>query len=295
MIFTLINLAPGDPVSALISPELPMSVVEIRREALGLNKPIPVRYVLWLGEALRGNLGFSYIDRRPVAAKIRERIGVTVLLMGSGLMTALLFAVPLGMYAAVKRYSVSDYLLTIGAFAAVSVPHFFLGLLLIYVLALRLDAFPISGMYKLGAEPSLPDLLHHMVLPVIVLALEQLAIYMRLVRGNLLEVLGADYIRTARAKGLSEKLVVFRHAFRNSLLPLLTRLGFSLSWVFGGAIITEQVFQWPGIGLLTIHALSTRDYPVIMGVNLIAASLVVIGNLLADIMYAVADPRIRYQ
>jgi len=118
---------------------------------------------------------------------------------------------------------------------------------------------------------------------------------MRLVRGNLLEVLGADYIRTARAKGLSEKLVVFRHAFRNSLLPLLTRLGFSLSWVFGGAIITEQVFQWPGIGLLTIHALSTRDYPVIMGVNLIAASLVVIGNLLADIMYAVADPRIRYQ
>jgi peptide/nickel transport system permease protein len=293
VIFALINLAPGDPVRALISPELPPSVVEARRVQLGLNEPIPVRYVLWLRETLVGNLGFSYLDHQPVAGKIGARVGATVLLMGTGLLVGLLLAIPLGMIAALVPRSFVDYALTTFAFASVSVPTFFLGLVLIFLLALQVRAFPVSGMFTLGVPNTLPDLLRHMVLPVIVLAVQQFPIYMRLMRGSLLEILSGDFIRTARAKGLPERLVVVRHALRNSLLPIVTRLGFGLSWIFGGAVITEQVFQWPGIGLLTIQALATRDYPVIMAINLIAAALVILGNLLADVMYALADPRIR--
>lgn len=295
LIFVMINLAPGDPVTIMINPELPPSVADVRKEALGLNRPIAVRYVLWLGQVLQGNLGYSYVDHEPVAKKILDRLGNTVTLMGTGLALALLFGIPLGVYAAVKRYSISDYALTIGAFAAVSIPHFFLGLLLLYFFSLRLDIFPVGGMYDIGVEHSIPELMRHLVLPAIVLALEQLAIYMRLVRGSLLEVLGTDYVRTARSKGLTERVVVVRHALRNGLLPVLTRLGFSFRWIFSGAVVTEQVFTWPGIGLLTIRALEGRDYPVIMGINLIAAGLVMIGNLIADIMYGIADPRIRYE
>ena len=295
LIYVMVNLAPGDPVSAMINPELPPSVGDVQRERLGLNKPISVRYVLWLGQVIRGNLGYSYVDREPVAKKIVDRLAATVTLMGSGLALALLFGIPLGIYEAVRHYSISDYLLTIGAFAAVSVPHFFLGLLLLYVFSLRLNVMPVGGMYDMGAQHTLLELVRHLILPAIVLALEQLAIYMRLVRGSLLEVLGSDYVRTARSKGLTERLVVMRHAVRNGLLPVLTRLGFSFCWVFSGAVVTEQVFTWPGIGLLTIRSLGGRDYPVIMGIDLVAASLVIIGNLVADVMYAIADPRIRYE
>ncbi|MBN1317652.1 MAG: ABC transporter permease [Anaerolineales bacterium] len=295
LIFFMINLAPGDPVSAMISPELPSSLAQVRKEALGLNKPIMVRYILWLGELFRGNLGYSLVDNEAVAQKILGRLSATIMLMGSGLSLALLFGIPLGIYAAVKHYSISDYALTVGAFAAVSIPHFFLGLLLLFVFSLKLGIFPVGGMYDIGADHSPTQLIWHLILPAIVLSLEQLAIYMRLVRSSLLEIMGADYIRTARSKGLTEQLIVGRHALRNGLLPVLTRLGFSFRWVFSGAVVTEQVFTWPGIGLLTIRALEARDYPVIMGINLIAAVLVVIGNLIADIMYAIADPRIRYE
>lgn len=295
LIFVMINLAPGDPVSAMISPELPPSVVLVRKEALGLNKPIMVRYIKWLGEVIHGNLGYSLVDNEAVAQKISSRLNATVTLMGSGLVLSLVFGIPLGIYAAVKRYSFFDYLLTVGAFGAVSIPHFFLGLLLLYVFSLKLGFFPVGGMYDIGADHSLSQLLMHLILPAIVLSLEQLAIYMRLVRSSLLEIMGADFIRTARAKGLTDQIVIRRHALRNGLLPVITRLGFSFRWIFSGAVVTEQVFSWPGIGLLTIRSLEARDYPVIMGINLIAAGLVVIGNLAADIMYAIADPRIRYE
>lgn len=294
VIFALINLAPGDPVRALISPELPPSVAEARREQLGLNQPLPVRYVLWLRETVQGNLGFSYLDHQPVAAKIGSRLGATVLLMSTGLLVGILLAIPLGTLAALAARSFVDYALTSIALASVSVPTFFLGLVLIFFLALGLRAFPVSGMYTVGVPNTLPDLLRHMLLPVVVLAVQQFPIYMRLMRGSLLEVLRGDFIRTARAKGLPERVVIVRHALRNSLLPIITRLGFGLSWIFGGAVITEQVFQWPGIGLLTIQALSTHDYPVLMAINLLAAVMVIFGNLLADVGYAFADPRVRY-
>ena len=295
LIFIMVNLAPGDPISMMINPELPPSVGDVMRERLGLNKPIHERYVLWLGQVLRGNLGYSYVDRLPVAQKIASHLGATILLMGSGLALALLFGIPLGVYAAVRRYSLSDYLLTVTSFSAVSIPHFFLGLLLLYVFSLRLGILPVGGMYDIGSDRTLLQLLQHLILPAIVIALEQLAVYMRLVRGSLLEVMVADFVRTARSKGLSEQTVLARHALPNALLPVITRLGFSFRWIFSGAVVTEQVFSWPGIGLMTIRALEGRDYPVIMGINLIAATLVVVGNLLADIMYGVADPRIRYE
>jgi peptide/nickel transport system permease protein len=294
VIFALINLAPGDPVRALISPELPPSVAEARREQLGLNQPIPVRYVLWLRETVQGNLGFSYLDHQPVSGKIGSRLGPTILLMSAGLLVGILLAIPLGTLAALLPRSPVDYALTGIAFASVSVPTFFLGLVLIFALALGLRAFPVSGMFTVGAPSSLPDLLRHMALPVVVLAVQQFPIYMRLTRGSVLEVLRGDFIRTARAKGLPERLVIVRHGLRNGLLPIITRLGFGLSWIFVGAVITEQVFQWPGIGLLTVQALSTHDYPVLMAINLFAAILVISGNLLADVGYAFADPRIRY-
>jgi peptide/nickel transport system permease protein len=253
-----------------------------------------VRYVLWLRETVQGNLGFSYIDHQPVADKVGSRLPATVLLMTTGLLVGILLAIPLGSLAALAARSFADYALTTIAFASVSVPTFFLGLVLIFVLALGLRAFPVSGMYTVGVPNTLPDLLRHMLLPVVVLAVQQFPIYMRLMRGSLLEVLRGDFIRTARAKGLPERLVIVRHALRNGLLPIITRLGFGLSWIFGGAVITEQVFQWPGIGLLTVQSLSTHDYPVLMAINLLAAVMVIFGNLLADIGYAFADPRIRY-
>jgi peptide/nickel transport system permease protein len=295
IVFTMVNLIPGDPVSFLISPELPSKVADARREALGLDQPVLVRYFLWLKEILRGNLGYSYLDYQPVSSKIIERLGRTLLLMSAGLLFALLVGTPLGILSATKRYSFLDYSLTIGAFTAVSVPHFFLGLVFIFVLGLKLKLLPVGGMYKLGTEPTVQDIARHLIMPALVLALEHLAIYMRLARGSLLEVLGTDYIRTAYAKGLSQRVVLYRHALRNSLQPILTRLGLSLAWLFSGAVITEQVFQWPGIGMLTIDALGYRDYPVLMGINLVAASLVIVGNLLADVLYAIADPRVRFQ
>ena len=295
VVFTMINSVPGDPVSFMISPELPPKVADARREALGLNEPIPVRYVLWLKEAVTGNLGFSYVTYQPVSERIAERVGPTMLLMSTGLIIALCIGLLLGMYAAVKHYSFSDYALTVGAFTAVSVPNFFLGLVLILVFGVKLRLLPTGGIFTLGEEKSIPDLLRHLILPASVIAVQEMAIYLRLFRGSLLEVLRADFIRTAHAKGLRRSAVLFRHAFRNSLLPVLTRLGLSLSLLFGGAVVTEQVFQWPGMGMLTIEALKFRDYPVLMGINLIAASLVIFGNLTADILYGLIDPRIRYK
>jgi len=294
IVYAMIEAIPGDPVTALISPEIPRSALEARREALGLNKPAYVRYVLWLGELMHGNLGYSFVDRRPVATKIMERAGSTLTLMGTGLLLALVIGLPLGIFAALKKYTTSDYVLSISAFTAVSIPHFFLGLIFIYIFAITLRILPTGGKYELGSERTFFDLLRHLVMPAIVLALEELAVYMRLIRGNILEVMGEDYIRTARSKGLNDRQTLIHHALPNSILPIITRLGLTLAWLFSGAVVTEQVFQWPGIGMLTIDALKYRDYPVIMSVNLIASSLVVAGNLLADIMYALVDPRIHY-
>ncbi len=296
--FVFIHLAPGDPVEALIDPvmraDLGPEWVAQRRAELGLNQPLPVRYAIWLGQLAEGNMGFSLISRQPVGAQIQERLGPTLLLMGTSLLVAIVIGIPLGVLSAIRRYSILDYVATIGGFVAISTPSFFLGLGLIYVLSVNLHLLPTSGMFTLGVEPSVPDLLAHLVLPVTVLGLGQTPQILRYTRSSVLDVLRQEYVTTARSKGLSDDVVMVRHALRNALIPLITVLGLSLPNLLGGAVITEQIFQWPGMGWLAVRAVNGRDYPLLMGVILVTATMVLLSNLLADILYAYADPRIRY-
>ena len=296
--FVFVNLAPGDPVSAMIDPveraNLGPEWVELRKEQLGLNQPIIVRYAVWLREVAQGNLGFSLVNGQPVAAQIGDRIKPTALLMGSALLLAILLGVPLGILSAVRQYSLLDYIATVFGFAAISTPSFFMGLGLMYILAVRLHWLPTSGMRTLGKPETLQDLILHMIMPVTVLALVHTPLIMRFARSAMLEVIRQDYVTTARAKGIVERAVLLRHAFRNALIPIITIIGMSLAELFSGAVITETIFQWPGMGLLIMRAVHGRDYPLIMGLIMVTATIVLLSNLLADLLYAVADPRIRY-
>src|SRR5712691_1815052 len=297
-VYVIINLAPGDPVDALINPEavatLGSDFREQQREALGLNRPMLVRYAIWLKEAARGNLGYSFMDRQSIAAKIGERLLPTLGLMSSALILAIITAVPLGVLSAIKQYSLIDYTTTVLGFAAISVPSFFLGLAGIYVFALKIPILPAAGMETVGQPGSVFDFLWHLTLPALVLGLAEAAPLIRYTRSSMLEVIRQDYVRAARAKGLRETTVVYQHALRNALIPLVTVVALGLPRLFGGAVIVEAVFAWPGIGTLALTAVQGRDYPVIMAINLISAVTILFSNLLADVIYAVIDPRIRY-
>ena len=291
--YALINAAPGNAVTMLADP---LATEENRRameHALGLDAPIWVRYLIWLRELVTGNFGYSYVSSQPVLALVLAHVPATLELMGAAVLIAYLIGIPLGVFVAVRQYSWVDYATTVLAFIGISTPTFFLGLVLIYAFALELNWLPASGQYTLGGDRGLGDLLSHLVMPATILALNYLAITLRYVRGSVLEVLSQDFVRTARAKGLRERVVLFRHALRNSLLPVITLAGLQLPALFAGAVITEQVFAWPGMGQFAIQAIGARDYPVIMAVTLASAFLVVVGNLLADLLYAVADPRVR--
>lgn len=293
--YAIINLAPGDPVDLLIDPNLTEADRATRREALGLNDPFLVRYARWLGELVQGNLGYSYTTYEPVLERIGERVGPTLLLMGTALLVAYLLAIPLGIASAVRPYSGLDYATGVVGLLGVSLPTFFTGLVFIYVFSLKLGWLPSGGMTSLGGAAHWTDRLRHLILPAAVLALANLGLMLRLVRSSTLEVLRQDFVRTARAKGLGPWQVLVRHVLRNTLLPVITMAGLQLPALIAGSIITEQVFQWPGMGWLTIQAILGRDYPTLMGLNLLAAVMVLAGNLLADILYGVADPRIRYE
>jgi peptide/nickel transport system permease protein len=292
--FLIITAMPGDAVDMMIDPSTGGDARAARRAALGLDQPVPVRYARWLTEVMQGNLGYSMLNGRPVAERISERISPTLLLMGLALLLSLLFAIPIGVISAAKQYSAFDHLVTLFAFAGVSMPTFFLGLGAIYVISVRLDLLPTSMMQTPGLPYSFWDRVQHLILPTAVLGFNQVAVFTRYTRSSMLEVISQDYIRTARAKGLGEKAVLVRHALRNSLLPLVSLLGVQVPVLFGGAVITEQIFVWPGIGRLTVEAVFQRDHPVLMGLIMMTAVLVVIGNLLADIVYCVVEPRIRY-
>ncbi|MGH2403865.1 MAG: ABC transporter permease [bacterium] len=293
--YLILSLTPGDAVSMLISPTTSAADVEIRRRALGLDQPTYVRYLKWLNELAHGNLGYSFSSGAPVAKRIGDRILPTLTLTVSALVISYLLAIPIGMLAATRRYSWVDYVATFFAFVGISLPTFFLGLAGIYIFALRLRWLPVGGTMTLGGTEGLLDSLHHLILPAIVLAGAGGGVLVRHVRSSMLEVLGQDYVRTARAKGLAELLVLRRHALRNALIPVVTLAGLQIPALLAGAVITEQVFEWPGMGRLTIEAINQRDYPVLMGITLIAAVLVAAGNLLADIAYSIVDPRIRYE
>jgi len=292
--FFIINLAPGDPVEMQINPYATETDIEIRKEALGINDPIYIQYFRWLGSLIKGDFGYSFSTYEPVSQMILERIGPTMMLMGTALIIAYLIAIPIGILSATKQYSWIDYLTTSFSFLGVSIPNFFLGLGFIYIFSISFNILPTGGMNTLGSDGGFIDTLKHLILPALVLATGICGNMVRYVRSSMLEVFGQDYLRTARAKGLKEVFVVNKHAFRNALLPIITVIGMDISLLIGGAVVTEQIFQWPGLGQLTIQSIGSRDYPTLMAINVLAALSVLFSNLIADILYSVADPRIKY-
>lgn len=293
--FLIINMAPGNPVEMYIDPNTTPEQIELRKEQLGLNDPIYVQYFRWLGNMLQGNLGYSFSTYEPVTQIISERIGPTFQLMGISLVVGLAIAIPIGIISAVRQYSKLDYFVTGASFFGISIPHFFLGLGVIYLFAVEWQIFPAGGMSTLGSEGDFMDRLKHLILPVFVLAVGIAGKKVRYVRASLLEVLGQDYLRTARAKGLREFVVTNKHALRNALIPIITIIGLEVPMLLAGAVITEQVFQWPGMGQLTIQSIMSRDYPTLMALNLLTACIVLAANLVTDIFYSFADPRIKYK
>ncbi|MGQ7312581.1 ABC transporter permease [Microbacterium arabinogalactanolyticum] len=294
-LFLLVRLAPGDPVDMMIPPDAGgadrETFIAAARDRLGLDKPLPVQFALWFGGLLRGDLGYSYANGQPVGQLLFDRLGPTLLLTGTALVIGLVIAVPIGIWAAVRRDSAVDYGITGASVLAIAIPSFFLAMLAIYIFALRLRMLPSSGMHASG-RADLPDLLLHMVLPVGLLSLAVAAPFIRYVRSGMLEELGKDYVRTVMAKGARPSRTVL-HAFRNSLISLVTVLALYIPVFLAGAVVLEQVFSWPGMGQLAVTALTTRDYPVVIGFGLYVAVLVLVCNLIADLLYSVVDPRVR--
>jgi peptide/nickel transport system permease protein len=290
----LIMTMVGSPLELLQGPRVSEAAIETKRIALGLNKPVYVQYWIWLTNLLQGNMGYSMKSFQPVSQMIKTYIGPTLLLMSVSLFVSMLIAVPAGIYSAVHKYTPQDYTVVTLSFLGSSVPSFFLALVLIYLFTVRLGWLPSSGMYTLGAQKSAIDVLRHMIMPVIVLATSMAGTNIRYIRSAMLEILRMDYLRTARAKGIGRFLVINKHALRNALIPVITVFGMHIPILFGGAIIIEQVFSWPGLGMMTMSAIISRDYPVIMGVCLMSAIVVLVANLLTDIIYALVDPTITY-
>jgi len=295
ILFCIMQLAPGGPEMVFINPEDFESVqIDLIRHRLGLDQPLHIQYLKWLSSALRGEMGISFFYHQPVRDLVLDRLPATLQMTVGGLALALVVAIPIGILAAVKQYSLLDNVVTLFTFFTISFPGFWLGLMLIFVFAGKLGWFPPSGIVSIGQEHNFLSRLHHAVLPTVTLATAFMAQYIRYIRSGMLEVLSQDYIRTARSKGLQERQVLVRHAFRNALLVPITLVGQSLGYLVGGSVLLETVFAWPGVGRLAVGAVFDRDYPVTMGVALFATFMTVIGNLMADMLYVWADPRIRY-
>ena len=296
VIYTLINLAPGGPLSVLAaSGEMSLSDLEALKISMGLDKPIVIRYFIWLGDLLHGDFGISYRTSQEVSLMISQRIMPSLMLTGTGILAAMLVGVPLGIISAYKPNSVWDHISTFISFIGASVPNFFLSLLLIYVLAVKLKWFPTSGMQSSGMSGNLLDPLHHLALPAFVCGIQPIGNYIKQTRSSVLEVLNEEYIKTARSKGLTNVVIVLKHAFRNALIPIVTTISLSIPFLIGGAVVTEQIFAWPGIGSLMITAITSRDYPVIMGVAVLICGVVLVANLILDLIYAALDPRIKFK
>ncbi|NBH81621.1 ABC transporter permease [bacterium C-53] len=283
----------GSPLELLRGPRVSEAALEAKAIALGLDKPFYVQYFIWLFQLLQGNMGYSIKSYQSVSSMIGSHLGPTLLLMGVSLIVGLLVAVPAGIYSAVHQYSAGDYTAVTLSFLGSSIPSFFLALLLIFIFTIKLNWLPSSGMTTLGTKGGVADVARHMVMPVIVLAVSIAGRNIRYIRSAMLEILQQDYLRTARAKGIGRFLVINKHALRNALVPIVTVIGMEIPVLFGGAVIVEQVFSWPGLGLMTMSAITSRDYPVIMGVCLLSAIVVLAANIITDILYALADPAIQ--
>ena len=297
VIFSLINLAPGDPVDFFVNEETGIYREDLAalEEKFGLNQPAYVRYFKWLGNIAQGNLGFRFKNGDDVAEVLGQRLQRTLILMGAALLIAIIGGVLLGVFIGLRQYSFWDFSLTGLSFVGISMPAFIAGIFGLYIFSVKLGWFPSGGMRTVGVEPTTADLLHHLVLPACTLAILELAVFMRYTRFSMLEVKQADYIRTARAKGLKERLVTWRHTVRTAILPVVTMIGYRLPTLVAGALFTETIYSWPGMGSLFVDAVLVRDYPMVMGIMLVVSVVVLLTNLLTDIVYSLIDPRIRYE
>ena len=303
LLFIMVRAAPGGPLTAARrNPNITEEQIQKLEEQLGLNRPLPVQYVDWLGNMLRGDMGQSIKFRRPVSEMIGERIPNTLLLVGLSFLVTLLIALPIGILSARKPYSLFDYIVTSITFMGQSLPVYWLGLGLILIFYVTLKnpfngnpLFPGGGMNSFGKEGDFLDTLWHLVLPVTALSLGWAAWYSRFLRSSMLDVLHEDYIRTARAKGVVDRLVYYKHALRNAILPLVTLIALDLPSLFAGALFVETIFSWPGMGRLFWDAARGRDYPVLLGVVMITAVLIIGANILADLAYGLLDPQVKYE
>ena len=294
--YFILNLAPGSPLDAMLAdPGITPDELERRRVALGLDQPVIVQYLSWLGQLFQGNMGFSYSTQRPVADMILERLPATASLAACSIVLSLLVSIPLGIYAASKPNSKRDYISGGISLLMMATPNFFVGLVFIYLFAIVFQILPSGGMYSSSGVHTFPDLARHMVMPCLVLSFQQIGGWVRHMRSSMLEVMQEDYIRTARSKGLKRWAVIFRHGLKNALIPVISVVGMSIPSLVGGAVVTEQVFGWPGIGSLMVTAIEGRDYPVIMGITVMIAAAVLLANILTDVAYGLLDPRISYK
>jgi peptide/nickel transport system permease protein len=295
VLFAVIQAAPGGPEGALFESGrfIDPAVIEAYRERLGVDQPVHIQYVRWLSAAFSGDLGTSFSTTRPVAEMIVERLPATLELMGAAFVFAAIAAILLGIVSAVRQYSWFDHLGTGLSFVGIAMPVFWFALILQLLFGVYLGWLPIAGTETVGAS-SLTDHLLHLILPTVVLSFNYIAGWSRYLRSSLLSVLRADYVRTARAKGLPERRVIGVHALRNALIPLLSIMALNLSSLFSGAVITETVFAWPGIGRMFVQAMFSRDYPLLMGILMLGSLMVIVFNLVADLLYGILDPRIRY-
>jgi len=297
MSWVIITQAPGSPIALTLDPKVSPKIIEQMEKNYDLDKPIHQQYFIWLKKLFTGKL-YSFKDGRPVLEKIGERIWNTLLLNLVAMLIIFSLAIPLGVFSAERQYTFLDHLGTLGAYLGISIPSFWLAYLLILG-TVKLFGYPVLGMRSFVTEDFttfeiVMDRLWHLMLPSIILAIGGIAGLSRYTRSSMLEVIRQDYVRTAKAKGLPEETVYYKHALRNALLPIITIFGFLIPGLIGGSIIMESVFAWPGIGRLAYQAVLARDYPVVMTINTITAVLVLIGNFVADILYGIADPRIRY-
>ena len=293
--FVLMQMLPGGPLAAYENnPEISQEDIERLRHEMGLDRPIPVQYWAWLKNFVRGDWGYSFATKRPVLQEIWDRLPNTLYLTGFSLILALIIAIPVGIISATRQYSIFDHITTTLTYVGRSMPVYYSGLLLIIVFSIWLRWFPSGGMHTLGKEFSIIDSLRHLFLPVVSLSTLIAAKYVRFLRTSMLEVIHQDYIRTAAAKGLHERIIIFKHAFRNAAIPLVTVVAIDLPVLFAGALFTETVYSWPGMGRLFVDSATRFDYSIVMGIVAAIAFLVVVSNLIADVIYGILDPRITY-
>ncbi|SFA85230.1 ABC transporter permease [Clostridium frigidicarnis] len=291
--FTIMRMAPGDPAQSYIRPDMKYEEIKRIKENLGLNRPLYIQYGAWLSQILKGDLGYSLINFRPVYEQIGERIPATLLLMGISLIISLILGVVLGLISAFYHDKIIDKVISVVTYIGISIPSFWFAMVLIVIFSVQLRLLPSVGMHTVGVEDSILDVLKHTIMPAMVLSYGNMSIISRYIRSNTIIQMNEDYVRTAKGKGLSTKVIFTKHILKNALLPVITMLGMSLPDLVTGAFITETVFGWPGMGRLGVQAVFSFDYPLIMAITMVSSLLLIIGNLLSDILCGVVDPRIK--